>query len=306
MHIPDGFLSTPVWACAGVVSLPGVAYFARRSRTALEDGQVPLMGVMGAFVFAAQMINFPVGVGTSGHLVGGALLAITLGPAAACVVMTAILTVQALLFQDGGVLALGANVFNMAIAGVVAGYLPYRYWGATRHRRLAIFCGGFLSVFVSACLAMSQLLLSGVPMPPAVAMLSLALFALSAAMEGGITLAVAGALERLNPRWVRGSEEGARAGVGFILVTALLLASVGALLASALPDGLERLAENVGIAGQAKAFLASPFADYEARFLQVEWLRKAVAGILGLGVVYAACLGLGKIAARRSGAARSV
>ena len=81
---------------------------------------------MGAFIFAAQMINFPVGPGTSGHLVGGTLLAIALGPAPAAVVMTAILAIQALVFQDGGILALGANVFNMAIAGVLAGYAPYR------------------------------------------------------------------------------------------------------------------------------------------------------------------------------------
>ena len=94
-----------------------------------------MLGVMGAFVFAAQMINFPVGVGTSGHLLGGALLAQTLGPSAAAVTMTAILAIQALVFQDGGVLALGANVFNMALVGVLAGYLPYRL-GVDR-RRLA-------------------------------------------------------------------------------------------------------------------------------------------------------------------------
>ncbi len=94
----------------------------------MEDRKIPLLGVMGAFVFAAQMINFPVGPGTSGHLVGGALLTIALGPAAASIVMTAILAIQALVFQDGGILALGANIFNMAIAGVLAAYLPYRLW----------------------------------------------------------------------------------------------------------------------------------------------------------------------------------
>ncbi len=99
----------------------------RRAQRETKEGSAPLLGVMGAFVFAAQMINFPVGVGATGHLLGGALLAITLGPASAIVVMTAILCVQALVFQDGGVLALTANVFNMAVAGVLAGYLPYRY-----------------------------------------------------------------------------------------------------------------------------------------------------------------------------------
>lgn len=300
MHIPDGFLSTAVWATTGAVSLPSIAYFARRTRNILEEGRIPLMGMMGAFVFAAQMINFPVGVGTSGHLVGGALLAVTLGPAAACIVMTAILAIQALLFQDGGVLALGANVLNMALAGVIAGYLPYRYWGATRYRKAAIFLGGFFSVFVSACMAMAQLLMSGVPMPSSIAMISIGLFAVSAAVEGAITVAVIGALQRLNPRWVRTSEEGNRAGVGVVLLAAALLASIGALLASSLPDGLEMLAQNIGIAGQARSLIQTPLADYDAKFLHSDWMGKAFAGLLGMAFVYAACRGLGRLAIRRS------
>src|SRR5689334_25233833 len=163
MHIPDNFLSPPVWAAMDVITLPSIGLLVRRAGRELQDTRVPLMGVMGAFVFAAQMINFPVGIGTSGHLVGGALLACTLGPAAASVVMSAILAIQALVFQDGGILALGANVVNMAIAGVLAGYLPYHLWGRGRARRLAIFAGGALSVLASAVLALSELLLSGVP-----------------------------------------------------------------------------------------------------------------------------------------------
>src|ERR1700732_2382006 len=151
MHIPDGFLSTPVWGTLDAVSAPAVAWVARRAQRDTQDHRIPLLGVMGAFVFAAQMINFPVGPGTSGHLVGGALLAIVLGPAAASLVMVAILALQALIFQDGGVLALGANVFNMALAGVAAAYLSYRLWGQ-RFRSAAIFAAGALSVMTSACL----------------------------------------------------------------------------------------------------------------------------------------------------------
>jgi cobalt/nickel transport system permease protein len=168
MHIPDGFLSPPVWATLDVVAVPAIALAARRAQSELEspdDRRIPLLGVMGAFVFAAQMINFPVGLGTSGHLVGGALMAITLGPWAASIVMTAILILQAFIFQDGGIVVLGANVFNMALAGVLAGYLPYRFWGRGRTRGFAIFAGGVLSVAVSACLAMTELLVSDVPVP---------------------------------------------------------------------------------------------------------------------------------------------
>src|ERR1700674_4735234 len=154
MHIPDNFLSTPVWATLDAVAIPAVGFMVKRAGRELEDTSIPLLGVMGAFVFAAQMINFPVGIGTSGHLVGGALLACTLGAAPAVLVMTAIIAMQAFVFQDGGVLALGANVFNMAIAGVLTGYLPFKLWGAGQRRKAAILAGAFLSVTVSARLAL--------------------------------------------------------------------------------------------------------------------------------------------------------
>ena len=150
VHIPDGFLSTPVWATLDVAAFPAVGYMARRAQRGFDDARIPLLGVMGAFVFAAQMINFPVGIGTSAHLLGAALLACTLGPAAASVTMAAILAIQALVFQDGGILALGPNVINMAIAGVLAGYLPFYLWGEGRWRTAAIFAGGVLSALVSA------------------------------------------------------------------------------------------------------------------------------------------------------------
>src|ERR1700693_3999872 len=121
MHIPDGFLSPPVWATLDVAAVPAVGMMARLDQRETEDRRIPLLGVMGAFVFASQMINFPVGIGTSGHLVGGTLLAVTLGPAAAAIVMTAIIAIQAFVFQDGGIVVMGANVLNMAVAGVLAG-----------------------------------------------------------------------------------------------------------------------------------------------------------------------------------------
>src|SRR5882724_8732645 len=138
MHIPDNFLSTPVWATVDAVAIPAVAIVSRQAHRSTDSNRLPLLGVMGAFVFAAQMINFPVGLGTSGHLVGGTLLGCTLGVAPAALVTTAIIAIQAFVFQDGGVLALGANVFNMAIAGVLAGYLPMQLWGASKWRKHAI------------------------------------------------------------------------------------------------------------------------------------------------------------------------
>lgn len=300
MHIPDGFLTPPVWAAMDLLTVPAVGWMARRAQSDAGGGisletRLPLLGVMGAFVFAAQMINFPVGLGTSGHLVGGALLACVLGPAPAAIVMTAILAIQSFVFQDGGILALGANIFNMAIAGVLAGYLPYHFLGGSRFRSLALFLGGFLSVLASACLALSQLLLSQVRMPAQLLWVSLGLFVVSAALEGAITLAVVRAIERLNPQWIR--EPGAqanRSAIGFLLISAVLLAAVGVLFASSDPDGLEHLIAQIGLVGHEKPLFSTPLADYEIKGLSSVWLRKAAAGLTGLGLIYAACLALGR------------
>jgi cobalt/nickel transport system permease protein len=298
VHIPDGFLSTPVWAAMDVAAVPAVGALVRRAQRGFDESKVPLLGVMGAFVFAAQMINFPVGIGTSGHLVGGALLAITLGPAAASVVMTAILAIQALVFQDGGILALGANVGNMAIAGTLAGYLPFHYWGAGRWRKASIFLGGLLSVMIGAVLAMAQLLISGVSMPSSVLGVSLGLFVVSAALEGAITLAVVQALESIHPGFVRKPETRGSFALGSLACVAVLLAVVGALFASTKPDGLEALAESTGIAAQAKALFTTPLADYEAGFVSSHWLRKATAGLAGLVLIYGACVLFGRFVSR--------
>ena len=283
MHIPDGFLSTPVWVSLDAGAAPAVAWIARRAQKGFDQAQAPLLGVMGAFVFAAQMINFPVGAGTTGHLVGGALLAMTLGPASASVVMTAILAIQALVFQDGGLLALGANVVNMAVLGVLAGYLPYSLWSGSRWRRFSIFAGGALSVLVSAVLAVSELLISGVRMPASVLAISLAIFVVSAILEGAITLAVLESLERLQPRLVRQPQAGRSRVWGVIAVAAVLLASVGVLFASSAPDAIQQITHQ------------SP-AGTEA------WFSKSAAGLAGIALIYGACLAIGRVASRHRSA----
>lgn len=302
MHIPDGFLTTPVWASLDAAAAPAIVWIARRAQQGFEESRAPLLGVMGAFVFAAQMINFPVGVGTSGHLLGGALLAFTLGPAAAAVAMTAILSIQALVFQDGGVLALGANVINMALLGVLAAYTPFRLWGNGRSRKAAIFLGGALSVLVSAILALSELLMSGIAMPDAVLRISVALFAVSAAIEGAITVAVVSALERLNPRFVRRPDRSRSYAVSLVGGAALLLAVVGVWFASTHPDGIQRLAMDIGLAPHARTLVHSPLASYEAGFLGPAWLRKAAGGMTGLALVFGACVLFGRFVSRKRSA----
>ena len=126
MHIPDGFLSTTTWISAWTVSAGGLGCCVRQAGRAMKDRMVPLMGVLSAFIFAAQMINFPVMGGTSGHLLGGVLAAVLLGPWAGAVVIACVLIFQCLVFQDGGLTALGANILNMALAGTLGGYFMYR------------------------------------------------------------------------------------------------------------------------------------------------------------------------------------
>jgi cobalt/nickel transport system permease protein len=297
MHIPDGFLSPPVWATLDVVSVPAMGWMARCAQRSTEDRKIPLLGVMGAFVFAAQMINFPVGPGTSGHLVGAALLAMVLGPACASVVMAAILALQAFVFQDGGIVVMGANLLNMALAGVLAGYLPYHAWGA---RSAAIFAGGALSVMVSACLALAELLVSGVRMPPGVLGLTLALFLVSALVEGAITLSAVRAMERLSPGVLKAPVDGAPRAAAAFGVAAVLLAAAGTLAASAAPDGLQRLAQELGLVERVPDWLRSPLAGYTLPAVSSEWLRRAAAGLTGIALIGGLCVATGRLLARRN------
>jgi len=290
VHIPDGFLTPPVWGAFDLLAIPSFGILARRAQRDTDDRRIPLMGVMGAFIFAAQMINFPVGPGTSGHLVGGTLLAVTLGPAPAAVVMTAILAIQALVFQDGGILALGANVFNMAIAGVLAGYVPYRLM----KNSTGIAIGGAASVMVSGCFALGELSVSGVPLPAKVLWVTLAFFAVNAVLEGVITLAAVRAIGRLNPAWVPGVKPGGRV-LAAVASIAIVLAVAGFLIASTHPDGIEVLAR-----AHSPAWLHSLFPDYQAHGISSPWLRKSVAGLAGLILIYLVCLAAGRWIRQRS------
>lgn len=126
MHIPDGALSPVIWAGADVLAAGMVGYAVAKTNGLDEEPQVPMMGVMAAFVFAAQLVDFPL-PGTSLHLIGAVLAAVLLGPWAGTLVMAAVFIIQALFFQDGGLLALGANTFNMGLVGTVGGYYLYMF-----------------------------------------------------------------------------------------------------------------------------------------------------------------------------------
>ena len=166
MHIPDGFLSMPVAAAGYAASAAVLALAVKRSGQTLEERQVPLLGVTTAFVFAAQMLNFPVAMGTSGHFLGAVLAAVLLGPLNACLVFAAVLGIQCLLFADGGLTALGANVFNMGVIGGMGGYAVFRVLTSLlpESRRSFLFAAALASWFsvVAASAACAvELALSG-------------------------------------------------------------------------------------------------------------------------------------------------
>jgi len=166
MHIPDGFLNVATVATTYVVSAGGVANAVRLANKKLGEKQVPLMGILAAFIFAAQMLNFPIAGGTSGHLIGATLAAILLGPWAAVLIMSCVLIAQSLIFQDGGLLALGANIFNMGIVASFSGYYLYRMvtslMGESRKGRLiGGFVGAWGSVFLASIVCAIELAVSG-------------------------------------------------------------------------------------------------------------------------------------------------
>ncbi len=203
MHIPDGFLDLQTSVAAGAIAAGAVGYASYALRRRVDPEKIPVMGVAGAFVFAAQMINFPVAGGTSGHLLGAALAAILLGPWAAVLVMTAVLVIQCFVFQDGGALALGANVLNMGLMGVLLGYATYASVGKVsrrvRVRYVASFLAAWVAVMAGAFLCCWELIISGTAAPQVVLPAMLGVHALIGVGEGVITVAALALVSRSRP-----------------------------------------------------------------------------------------------------------
>lgn len=165
MHIPDGFLDTKTWLSLSAISAGFVALAVVRANRKLGDKHIPLVGVMAAVIFAAQMLNFPVAGGTSGHFMGSVLAAILLGPFASILIMATVLIVQCLVFADGGLTALGANIFNMAVIGSLVGYLVYLVLHLIIRgkvgRLIAAFMAGWISIVLAASACAVELAVSG-------------------------------------------------------------------------------------------------------------------------------------------------
>jgi cobalt/nickel transport system permease protein len=296
MHIPDGFLSTPVIATTSVLAAGGLGLALRQTRRELPPRRVPLLGVSAAFIFAAQMLNFPVAGGTSGHLIGATLAAVLLGPTAAVVVMSAVLLVQCFIFADGGVTALGANIFNMAIVGTGAGYAAFllarRLADGTRGTLIGSVVGAWCSTVAAsvACageLAASRTVAWGMAFP---AMTSVHM--LIGAGEALITALVLGAVARSRPELLRAPEGDTPADAGKFAAYGLIIAAGLALFvapfACGWPDGLEKVADTLGFGHRAAEtpLLAAPLPDYALPGVASELLATALAGVIGTLVMF--------------------
>jgi cobalt/nickel transport system permease protein len=302
MHIPDGFLSLIISIiCWGLtVILVGVAI--SRTQNSLGERQVPLMGIMAAFIFAAQMINFPVAGGTSGHLLGGTLAAITLGPWAGMLVMTSVIAVQGLLFQDGGLLVMGANILNMGLLTVIVGYGLYRALiGRSRGLQLVtIGVAAWLSVMTGALLTSLELWLSGTSRLEFVVPAMLGVHALIGVGEALITAAAVAFIMRTRPDLLAqgsASAAGGRAWIpaGILVTLAVVLISP---MASVDPDGLNRVAMDLGFIHTAQS-ASGPFAGYMIPLLASAPVSKIAAGAMGVLVVLALALLIGRTLGRK-------
>lgn len=321
MHVPDGFLDVPTSVATGVVAVAVVGTALRRAEREIAETGPALPGLVAAFVFAAQMVNFPVGAGTSGHLLGGALAATLVGPWTAVVVITAVLLVQGLLFADGGLTALGTNVINMAVVGVVVGYLVARLvlrLLPARPRSVvpAAAVGAFVSV-PAAALSFTALYAIGGTVDIPLGRLATAMVGWHLVIGVGealITAAVLGAVMATRPdlaylarhlpsaapgEVAAGSPESVapqpapvrlgRRTLAIGGVATLVVAGAVSLLASANPDGLEYIAESMGFVSAAhdSAVAGSPLADYAVSGLANPWVSGAVAGVVGALVTVA-------------------
>lgn len=346
MHVPDGMINLPVSAAAGVVAAGAVAVSLRGARRELGSGPLaeghgaertaPLAGLVAAFVFAVQMLNFPVAAGTSGHLLGGALAAILVGPFTGVLCIAVVLLMQGILFADGGLTALGVNITVMGVVTVVVSYAVFR--GLLRilpRKRRSVTVSAFVAALVSVPAAAAAFTLlyaiGGTTHIPIGKVLTamVGVHVLIGIGEAAITALTVGAVIAVRPDLVHGARglaaplklrvngelvdapvvpaaapTAARSPRGLLaagLGTALLLAGVVSFYASANPDGLEKVAADKGIDKKVEEHAAadSPLADYGIKDITNTRLSGGLAGVIGVGATVVVGSGIFYVVHRR-------
>jgi cobalt/nickel transport system permease protein len=301
MHLPDGFISVPVAVSTGILS-GGVLWVAlKKSSSSKGSRHAIVLGLTTAFIFAAQMINFPVLGGTSGHLLGGGLAGALLGcPWSAILSITTVLIIQAVLFADGGITALGANILTMGIVSVLMAWVLSRtllalFGGRKKYLPIAYGIGAAISVLGTSLVCGILLSLSGISKAGIVIPSMAGIHIFIGIGEGIITGTILAYLVKVRPDLLPGGEEAFK---GFFtpIVLIFLLAGVLSLFASALPDGLESVALDLGffnLAEDSKNVVQSPFSKYE--IIGMGQIGRSITGLLGAMVCFGIAYGLAKI-----------
>ncbi len=313
MHLPDGFLDAKTAIAGGVLAATGLGIALRTVRQCLPPRRVPLLGMASAFVFAAQLINFPVAGGTSGHLIGAVLTAVLLGPAAAVVVMTSVLILQCLLFQDGGLTALGANVFNMAVVAPAVGSIFYalgrRTLGASPRARLAATAfAAWVATVAAAVTCAGELALSGTVKWGVVLPAMTGIHALIGIVEAVITTLIVASVTRLRPDLQLTPETAdGKSGVPRFLALQGLLVALGLALfvapfACGWPDGLQSVAAKLGMrpSESVAPLLASPWPGYRLPGVESSALSATIVGGIGTLGAFGVCWTLARALTRSS------
>lgn len=290
LHIPDGFLSLLISLFFWVLTVMIVGMATRAVGESLGERQIPLVGVLAAGIFAAQMLNFPVFGGTSGHMLGGALAAIVLGPWAAILAMTAVISVQGLLFQDGGLLVMGANIFDMGILTSIVGYGVYRLAAGQKKnvRLLAAGFGAWASAMAAALVASFQIWLSGNAEAALLFPMMMGVHALIGIGEALLTVGALLFIGSTRPDLLAEEEVKARGSLAWGPLGLLLALAVTLLapFASASPDGLESVAAELGFLSQAQEAPYELLTDYTLPFLGESALSTILAGLIGALIVF--------------------
>lgn len=292
MHIPDGFLSIGVSVVFWILSIGVMMIALARTNHELGEREVPVMGVLAAAIFAGQMLNFSVAAGTSGHLLGAALAAILLGPWAAVLVMTSVVAVQALIFQDGGLLVMGANLFNMAVIGPFVSYMVYRFFQRlARGNNWGIVFGGaaaaWASIEVAALSCGLQLALSGTSPANLTIPAMAGIHALIGMGEALITVGALSIVLAARPDLLKKGQAQPASNtlvwLGGLGLTVLL--TILAPLASTNPDGLESVAEQAGFMHIAQAPSYEIIPDYVLPGISDTGTATILAGVIGALIV---------------------
>ncbi|HKY49229.1 MAG TPA: energy-coupling factor ABC transporter permease [Acidimicrobiia bacterium] len=320
MHMPDGYINAATAVGGAAVAAGGIWASLRQSGRHLREKQIPMAGLTAAFVFAVQMLNFPVAAGTSGHLLGGALAAILLGPWMGALVVTVVVVVQALLFADGGIVALGLNVLNMALVTVLVGWLAFRVLMRVLPKTTggaigATMAAGFFGVLGSSTAFVIEYAiggLGGAPLTTVFATMT-GVHALIGIGEGLISGVAVGSVLAVRPDLVTATADlglrrtatapGRRTVTAFVAVglgVALALVFFVAPFASTDPDGLERVAIDQGFSAGAQDHpIEGPLSDYGVSGLESDQVGTMLAGAIGVFVVFGLGLGLVSVIRRR-------